>query len=68
MSPITRSVSSSVVLLALACASPLAAAPERLSYADLVGRLTDLEHLAVLPARGETCQQWSSYDRASRYD
>jgi len=30
--------------------------------------LTDLEHLAVLPQPGETCAQWSSYDRASRYD
>jgi hypothetical protein len=24
--------------------------------------------LAVLPAQGETCAQWSSYDRASKYD
>jgi hypothetical protein len=45
-----------------------ACAQERLSYADLVGRLTDLEHLAVLPAPGSTCAQWSSYDRASKYD
>ena len=43
-------------------------AAETLSYADLVGRLTDLEHLAVLPVPGEKCGQWSSYDRASKYD
>jgi hypothetical protein len=45
-----------------------AAAEESFSYADLVGRLTSLESLAVLPAPGEKCLQWSSYDRASRYD
>ncbi len=43
-------------------------AEESLSYGDLVRRLIDLERLAVLPRLGNTCQQWSSYDRASRYD
>ena len=43
-------------------------AGEELTYVDLIHRLTDLEQLAVLPAVGETCQQWSSYDRASKYD
>ena len=38
------------------------------SYVDLVNQLTDMEGLAVLPEQGETCAQWSSYDRASRYD
>jgi hypothetical protein len=47
--------------------SPSAAA-ETYTYASLARRLMDLERLAVLPADGETCQQWSSYDRASRYD
>jgi len=45
-----------------------AAAAERLTYVDLVNRLTDMEHLATLPAPGEKCAQWSSYDRKSRYD
>lgn len=45
-----------------------AAAQETLTYPDLVKRLVDLERLAVLPAEGETCQQWSSFDRASKYD
>ncbi|HTI97866.1 MAG TPA: DUF2961 domain-containing protein [Dongiaceae bacterium] len=55
--------------LMLALALPLAAgAQTQLSYADLVSRLTDLEHLATLPPPGETTKQWSSYDRASRYD
>ena len=38
------------------------------SYSDLIARMTDLTHPAVLPAVGETCKQWSSYDRASKYD
>ena len=41
---------------------------ETLSYTDLIGRFTDLERLAVLPAPGENCGQWSSYDRASQYN
>jgi hypothetical protein len=45
-----------------------AGAGETLTYVDLVKRLTDLEHLAVLPSPGEKCAQWSSYDRDSRYD
>ena len=45
-----------------------AGAAETLTYADLVKRLTDVEHLAVLPTPGETCAQWSSYDRKSQYD
>ena len=39
-----------------------------LTYVDLVRRLTDLEHLATLPMPGEKTAQFSSYDRASRYD
>jgi hypothetical protein len=50
------------------CLAPAARAQETLSYADLVGRLTDLAHLAVLPQPGEKGAQWSSYDRASKYD
>ena len=41
---------------------------ERLTYIDLVNRLTDLERLAILPADGEKCAQWSSYDRAAEYN
>ena len=41
---------------------------QKLTYVDLVHRLTDLEYLATLPAPGEQCAQWSSYDRKSRYD
>lgn len=43
-------------------------AQQALTYVDLANRLTDLEHLAVIPASGEQCAQWSSYDRKSRYD
>jgi len=59
------------VLLATACiviAASAAPAQEKLTYLDLVKRLTDLERLSVLPAPGDTCSQWSSYDRASKYD
>lgn len=39
-----------------------------LTYPDLIKRMSDLEQLAVLPAEGEKCAQWSSYDRKSKYD
>ena len=57
-----------VFLLAAAGIAQVARAGERWTYLDLIRRLTDLEVLAVLPAAGEKCQQWSSYDRASKYD
>jgi hypothetical protein len=57
-----------LLLALLPCFTFSAFSAERLNYIDLVKRLTDLEQAAVLPARGETCAQWSSYDRASRYD
>lgn len=41
---------------------------KKISYLDLVEKLTDLECLAELPEAGEKCRQWSSYDRASLYD
>jgi len=59
----------SILLGAFAITVSLTApAQEKLTYGDLVKRLTDLEHLATLPPPGETTKQWSSYDRASRYD
>lgn len=57
-----------VVVLAMMCFAGPAAAQETLTYVDLVDRLLDLEQLAVLPAQGETCAQWSSWDRSSKYD
>src|SRR5205807_618844 len=45
-----------------------ACAGQKLSYVDLVNRVTDLKHLATLPGAGDQCAQWSSYDRKSRYD
>jgi hypothetical protein len=45
-----------------------AGSPQRMTYLDLIRRLTDLEHLATLPAPGERCAQWASWDRRSRYD
>ena len=55
-------------LLALLALPSATRSQETLSYRDLVKRMTDLAQPAVLPAAGETCQQWSSYDRASQYD
>ena len=45
-----------------------ASAAETYTYLDLVNRLTDLKYLASIPAEGEQCAQWSSYDRASWFD
>jgi hypothetical protein len=56
-----------IAISALALAATASAQP-KLTYADLVNRLTDLEYLATLPEPGEKNAQWSSYDRASRYD
>lgn len=60
--------SSGWVLALLLGGSALTAGATEFSYVDLVRRLTDLEYLATLPATGEECAQWSSYDRHSRYD
>ncbi len=38
------------------------------TYLDLIHQLTDLERLAIVPKPGVKTAQWSSYDRASRYD
>jgi len=54
------------IAFGLLCAQ--APAADRLTYVDLVKRLTALDQLAVLPAEGDTCAQWSSYDRRSKYD
>src|SRR5512145_2991764 len=54
-------------VLALAIQLPSAQAAD-LTYLHLVQRLTDMEQLALLPQPGEKTAQWSSYDRASKYD
>ena len=41
---------------------------EAITYTDLAEALTDLESLATLPPSGETCTQWSSWERLSRFD
>jgi hypothetical protein len=57
-----------ICVLAAVCCLQIKAVADTLSYVDLVRRLTDLEYLATIPAPGDTCAQWSSYDRKSRYD
>ena len=58
----------SILILVSLVGGSLWGADQKLTYVDLVKRLTDLEYLATLPAAGDHCAQWSSYDRASRYD
>jgi len=57
-----------VCLVIAACLCGGASAQEKLSYADLVGRLYDLERLAQPPAEGERSGNWSSWDRGARYN
>jgi hypothetical protein len=64
----TLALVASCLVCGLLPPGPAGAAGQKLTYIDLVHRLTDLERLATLPAPGETCAQWSSYDRRSRYD
>ena len=61
----------SIVLLLVALIPAARAdspAAQTLTYGDLIRRMTDLSRLAVLPEAGEQFAQWSSFDRASRYD
>jgi len=53
-------------LCLLALSAPLAWAAE-LDYAYFLRTLTDLDRLTILD-EGVTCRQFSSYDRASKYD
>ena len=57
-----------VTLLACILCATCAQAQDKLTYVDLVKRLTDLEGLAVLPQPGEKCLQWASWDRNAKYD
>ena len=45
-----------------------ALAQQSLSYAELVGRLIDMQAPARLPLAGERNAMWASTDRASRFD
>jgi len=56
-----------VVIVGVVSVMEMAGAAEY-AYTDLVRRLVDLRAVARLPEPGETCAQWSSYDRASVYD
>jgi hypothetical protein len=57
-----------IVAMILSVSVSALQAEETLTYAALLGRMTDVSQLAVLPVPGETCAQWSSWDRASKYD
>lgn len=56
------------VVVAASILLPCARGGTVYSYADLVGQMTDLERLALLPDPGEQGALFSSYDRRSRYD
>ena len=64
----TLTIASTCCLLIAACPACPVSAQDALTYPELVKRMTDLGHLAVLPQPGEKCGQCSSYDRASKYD
>jgi hypothetical protein len=49
-------------------ANQIETGPVSFSYVDLVGRLTNLEQVAQLPAAGESSSEWTSRDRSSTYD
>ncbi len=57
-----------VVALPTSSSRPACGAELAWSYADLVGRMLDLEYPATMPPAGEKCSQWASWDRSSRYD
>ncbi len=63
----TRLIAACAALLLLG-SSHAALGQEQLTYPELVRRMIDLEHLAAPPRPGETCKQWSSWDRRSQYD
>lgn len=63
-----RNVTSAIAVALAVLGQRPAAAQEALTYADLIRRVSDVRQTAVLPAPGETCRQWSSGDRSSRYD
>lgn len=58
----------SLALLAALVCCPTAWAQQSYSYADLVAEMLDPSAAAVLPGEGESCAQWSSWDRNSQYD
>jgi hypothetical protein len=63
-----KRVIASAVGVFLLCGDFVGVSGETLSYADLVKRMTDMEHLAVLPPVGEKTSLASSYDRGASYD
>jgi len=67
MTRFTKVLLAAIVVTTLLGVRPTIA-QETLTYVDLVNRMIDLGHPAVLPEPGEKCAQWSSYDRASKYD
>lgn len=56
------------MLALLGCSFPSNDTPIKLSYADVVNRLTDMKALSKLPNEGEKSAMWSSYDRESKID
>lgn len=54
-----------IAVIAAICSTCMA---DSYTYHQLIDRLTSLESLALLPQSGEKSAQWSSWDRASKYD
>ena len=68
MKGLFEAVAMAAVVIALGWSPRAAAAQGEISYDELASRMIDLTSPAVLPAEGETCKQWSSWDRNSKYD
>jgi hypothetical protein len=63
------SIAVAVVVCLVACRAADAATPvKQKRYLDFIDELIELRSLAVLPPAGETCKQFSSFDRASLDD
>jgi len=64
--PVSRALLASLVALLALVSRPARA--ETVSYEDLLRAMVDLKTLAVRPHPEEFCRQFSSYDRATRWD
>lgn len=66
--PIARALAAVALAALLAATAPGGARAGSLGFEDLLRPMVDLRALAVSPEEGEYCRQFSSYDRATRWD
>ncbi|HET7361830.1 MAG TPA: glycoside hydrolase family 172 protein, partial [Salinimicrobium sp.] len=61
-----KKISISLILIITLLTGKVEAQDNKISYKELVNRLTNLKALAILPEEGEESAMWSSYDRKSK--